>query len=74
MRILRATPEGRRNDQFNISAFNLFQLVETGDLNPVPVYNELLDVGIALGLNDKEIDATLESAQAGAKKKLRPPR
>ena len=74
IRVLRAAPEGQRNQQLNISAFNLYQLVETGDLDPVAVYSELLDAGDALGLTDKEIDATLESAQAGAKKKMRPPR
>lgn len=74
MRILRATPEGRRNQQLNISAFNLYQLVETGDLDPVAVYTQLVETGYALGLDGKEIENTIQSAEAGAKQKLRPPR
>ena len=58
--ILRSTPEGKRNAQLNISAFNLGQLVAHG-LREDRISNALLHVAMAIGLPQAEAMKTIAS-------------
>lgn len=65
--ILAGTPGGQRNHQLNTSAFNLGQLVASGDLPESVVVAELTAVAREIGLTDREVlgpsgsDGTLHS-------------
>lgn len=58
---LARTPQGTRNDQLNRSAFVLGQLVAGGALHETDVRQKLGDVASIIGLESREISATLES-------------
>lgn len=59
--ILAETPEGKRNEQLNKSAFALGQLVAGGELDHESVERELLSVAIATGLSGEEARNTIAS-------------
>lgn len=59
---LAQTPEGSRNEQLNIAAFNLAQLVGAGHLDRLEVWEKLEDTARAIGLTDVETVRTLHSA------------
>jgi hypothetical protein len=61
---LATTEPGRRNDQLNISAFNLAQLVAAGHLDHATTFNLLHTTALSIGLSQAETDATLRSAFA----------
>jgi len=58
---LRATPEGRRNDQLNRAAFALGQMVGAGALDRGRVERELLATARDIGLGSRETAATIRS-------------
>ena len=58
---LAATPEGRRNEQLNIAAFNLGQLVGSLDLAEDWVIVKLEIAAEGIGLDPSEIAATITS-------------
>jgi hypothetical protein len=71
--ILASTPEGRRNDQLNRSAFNLFQLVGGGHLDYDATWHALYGTASGTGLPSGEVTATLRSAaRAGLASPRRP--
>ena len=61
---LRATQEGGRNDQLNRSAFSLGQLVGGAVLDRTEVEASLLSAARSIGLDEKEITATIRSGLA----------
>lgn len=61
---LETTPEGRRNDQLNISAFNLGQLVAAGHLDEGLTREYLHGAGVHVGLTIGETSATVSSGMA----------
>jgi hypothetical protein len=73
---VRAAVEGTRNDQLNRSAFNVGQLVAGGDLDRRQAWDALADAARDVGLEAREIDATLRSGFGGGAKHPRttPPR
>lgn len=64
--VLRATAEGGRNEALNRAAFNLFQLVDAGELDGAEVERELRAAGLAIGLDAREVEGTMESGRRGA--------
>ncbi|MGQ0277528.1 AAA family ATPase [Sphingopyxis sp. Q841] len=60
---LRQTPNGRRNDQLNKSTFVLAQLTAGCGFDWQPVEDELRKVAYAIGLDAREIEATIRSAR-----------
>lgn len=58
---LRSAREGTRNDTLNRIAFRLGQLVGTGALDQRDVEGLLLEGGRAVGLNETEVVATVQS-------------
>lgn len=52
---------GRRNDQLNISALKLAQLVAGGELDEGEVIDKLEIVARGIGLDEREIKATIQS-------------
>lgn len=58
---LLSTPEGRRNDQLNVSAFNLSQLVASGHLRHEETWEALRAAGLAIGLPSTEVETTIKS-------------
>ncbi len=58
---VRRAPEGTRNDSLNRAAFNLGQLVAGGALGRLHVERQLLFAGLAVGLVQKECEATIKS-------------
>ena len=65
---LRTTGEGSRNDQLNKAAFALGQLVAGGELEAHDVHDVLTAAARDIGLDPREITATLRSGMnAGAK-------
>lgn len=58
---LARAPEGRRNDQLNISAFSLGQLVAGGVLDEMEVTQKLETVALSIGLDEREIKRTIQS-------------
>jgi putative DNA primase/helicase len=62
--------KGNRNDQLNKSAFALGQLITHG-LNEQVVRNNLMSVGLAIGLEIEEINSTIESGLNAGKSTLR---
>lgn len=71
--LLAATQEGGRNDQLNRSAFAVRQLIDTGELPPAAM-EEVRMVALSIGLDAREIDATIRSAESGATGNPRAPR
>lgn len=69
-----STAEGSRNDQLNTSAFNLGQLVGSGELSEVLVIERLTAAAEHSGLGAKEIESTLASGLDAGKAEPRPPR
>lgn len=59
--ILRHTPEGNRNNQLNIAAYNLGQLVGMGWIARAEVESALLGVAAAIGQPQREALATITS-------------
>ena len=68
IRILRQQGEGSRNDQLNRAAFCLGQLVAGGELDEFEATTMLTTTAQALGLDTKEIPATLKSGMESGKK------
>lgn len=69
--ILAKTPEGERNTQANTSAFNLGQLVGSGDLPEALVVEQLWDAALRTGLPTTEIRSALRSGLESGKAKPR---
>lgn len=65
--ILARTSEGGRNEQLNKSAYSLGQLVAAGLLDEFEVGQKLETVAMAIGLDEREIRATLRSGLSGGK-------
>lgn len=63
------TAKGGRNDQLNVSAFNLGLLVAGGELAGEVVRQSMLSAALSAGLGEREARNTIESALAGARKK-----
>ncbi|MFD7157939.1 AAA family ATPase [Kribbella sp. NPDC059898] len=59
---LEHTPEGGRNHQLNVSAFNLAQLVLAGHLGYESTWASLAAAAHSIGLSSHETQATLQSA------------
>jgi hypothetical protein len=53
--------EGTRNHELNRSAFALGQLVASGALEEDPIAAALMDVGLRLGLSERECERTIAS-------------
>jgi len=62
---LSRTGEGARNHQLNKAAFVLNQFVGSGELDGAEVERQLTTVAKTIGLDDREIEATLASARSG---------
>lgn len=62
--LIRTTQPGR-NAQLNQSGFNMYQLVAGGDISDDEVTQVLRAAAIGIGLGEREIDATLDSARHG---------
>lgn len=60
---LARAPEGMRNHQLNIAAFNLYQLVGGGELSGDLVEGELRRTAQMIGLDGREIEATIGSGR-----------
>jgi putative DNA primase/helicase len=72
--ILRAAPDGSRNNQLNKSAFALGQIVGAGLLTEADVEQELTEVALTIGLGEKETAATIKSGLDAGKLKPRMPK
>jgi hypothetical protein len=70
-----AAPVGTRNHTFNASAFSLFQLVAGHELLESDVVSALEQAALSIGLEQKEISATIRSAKraGGGKPRTAPP-
>jgi len=69
---IRTTPPNTaRNDNLNIAAFNMGQLVAGGELSESITYNTLLEAGLEAGLEHKETEKTLQSGFEDGKQKPR---
>lgn len=64
VRKVRGTGEGGRNDALNEAAFSLAQLVHTGGIGEGTIRGALMDAGLAIGLEAKEVEATLRSGMS----------
>ena len=62
--LVASAPRGRRNDQLNKSAFNLFRFAQEGRLDADAIAHGLEAAALHAGLEDKEIASTLRSAAA----------
>jgi hypothetical protein len=62
--LVASAPQGRRNEQLNESAFNLFRFAQEGRLDAGAIAHGLEAAALHAGLEDKEIEATLKSAAA----------
>ncbi|MCB0168633.1 MAG: bifunctional DNA primase/polymerase [Anaerolineae bacterium] len=62
---------GERNQNLNAVSFSLFQLQDAGLLPGVDLAGLLTGIALNLGLEGREIAATIKSAQLGAAKKPR---
>jgi putative DNA primase/helicase len=71
---LRFAPEGQRNTQLNKSAFNLGQIVGAKRLDEQEVRDELHRSALTIGLDEKEIEATISSGLKSGIKKPRMPK
>jgi hypothetical protein len=59
--VLRQSPEGERNNQLNKSAFAIAQLSAGGQIDEQEAIPSLRAAGLAAGLLEQEVDATLAS-------------
>jgi hypothetical protein len=66
---LAGTPEGGRNHQLNTTAFKLARFVRSGILPRSMVVDQIWQTARAIGLSDREIRTTIDSAFKGADKK-----
>lgn len=71
LRAVQTTTEGARNDQLNISAYNLGQLVGMGWLASYDAERLLLDAALSAGLSQAE---ALPTIQSGLQKGISEPR
>lgn len=58
---LRATPEGNRNRQLNASARDLANFIPEGGISEKRIIDELTPVARQIGLDDREIERTIQS-------------
>jgi putative DNA primase/helicase len=58
---LRASPKGKRNNQLNVAAFSMGQLIMEGAIGRAEVEDALKGAALAAGLKADEIRATLDS-------------
>ena len=58
---LGAAQPGERNHALNRAAFNLGQLIEGGELEEATAHAELLQAAVAIGLTEREAQATIAS-------------
>jgi hypothetical protein len=71
---LASTPNGRRNDQLNHSAYTLARLAATRAGADLPgAAHRLLEVAVNIGLTDTEALATIESGISAGVQRPRPP-
>lgn len=71
---IRHSEPGRRNNDLNRAAFALGQLVGAGHLDAGLVHDLLVDAGLATGLEDHEVAATVRSGLgAGSRHPRHPP-
>jgi hypothetical protein len=69
--LVASAPVGRRNDQLNESAFNLFRFAQEGRLDAGAIAHGLEAAARHAGLDDREIASTLRSAAAKRRVQLR---
>lgn len=67
---LAAAAEGTRNDTLNRAAFNLRRFVDSGDVAEHQLRADLTNAARAIGLEDREIQATIQSAWRGSQAKV----
>jgi hypothetical protein len=60
--LVASAPEGRRNEQLNESAFNLFRFVLDGRMAADPIVHSLTAAARHAGLREREIESTIRSA------------
>ena len=58
--------EGTRNSTLNSSAFKVFRHVASGEIPETEAFQSLLTAGLLSGLEQDEVEKTLESAKAAA--------
>lgn len=68
---MHAATEGTRNDVLNLCAFNLGQLVQSGELTESTVQTELLSAAMSVGLPMAEVLRTIQSGITGGLSKPR---
>ena len=68
---VRNAPKGTRNKLLNTAAFSMGQLVGAGEIGRAEVEAALSEAALAAGLEDDEIQATIESGLAGGRKQPR---
>lgn len=68
---LRSATEGARNDQLNLSAFRMGQLVADGVADRLMVESALLGAALAIGLPENEAVRTINSGISGGMRKPR---
>ena len=61
--------EGARNDHLNKAAWNIGGYAKTGRADAGALHRALAEVGLAIGLDPKEIDPTIESGMGKAEPK-----
>jgi hypothetical protein len=73
---VRSTPEGKRNEQLNTSAFAIGQLVAGGEIDPLDADEALISAAIAAGLSELEARRTVRSGLEAGREHPRsaPPR
>ena len=59
---VRSAPSGTRNDTLNKACWNLARFIATGELSQIEIEDALTSAGLAVGLEQAEINATLRSA------------
>lgn len=65
---LRATPSGNQNNQLNLAAYNLGQIVADGHIDRMTVENALLNTALAIGQDEAQSRRTIQSGlEAGMK-------
>ncbi|WP_301161075.1 AAA family ATPase, partial [Mycolicibacterium fortuitum] len=67
---LASAAEGSRNDTLNEVAFNLRRFVDSGDIDEQTVLTELRTLAASIGLDHREIEATIKSAFRGSQAKV----
>lgn len=71
MQTLALARQGRRNDTLNTCAFNLGQLILTGDLDENDVIYGLTRVALGIGLGEAEITKTIKSGIKNGRQRVR---